>query len=119
MQNKKCRICGGELTQKIHESVQEFYCNICGYHVVTTYIDKIYSDDRDYTISIINGDFKDKRHIRFISTFCGVNFLIARDMLMGMGFIDIKGKAPYIRDIAIKAESVDLDYQINPKFPYS
>ena len=73
-----CKECKGKMNWKIEDSTQGWWCPVCGWSIVTTYIDDIDMDDTEYSLYIINMKEIDKEKIKLVAKIANVNFVIAK-----------------------------------------
>lgn len=113
-----CEKCKANMTQVIENSVQGWVCPICGWGVLTTYIRKNYADITEYSIYIKAVDEIDKEKIKLISKIAGVNYLIAREMLLKDNVCILKDRAPEVKAVIDRLEKSDIQFIITPEFNY-
>lgn len=113
-----CEKCKANMTKVIKDSIQGWACSNCGWSMLTTYIDKIYEDDTEYSIFIINVKNIDEDKIKLIAKICGVNFVVARQMLLKDNVCILKAKAPEVRAVIGQLEKYNIQFDICPRFNY-
>jgi hypothetical protein len=116
--NGKCEGCGGELEYRINGSVQGYFCERCGWAVVTTYIPEIDLDDTKYSVFACGGDYKKDAHVRAVSEVAGVNFLSARKLLQQERPTVFQGRARAVEKVRVVLAEAGLSCEISPSFPY-
>ena len=99
-------------------SVQGWLCPICGWGVVTTYIDEIYLDKTEYSIFIKNVTNINKDKIKLISKISGVNYIVAKQMLEKDSICILKSQAIDIKKAICELENADIPFEVTPEFNY-
>lgn len=99
-------------------SIQGWNCPICGYNLITTYIDEIYEDTEEYSIFLKKPSQIDVVKIKTISIVAGVNYIEARTMLSKSNICVFKGKAPQVKATCEKLKKAEILFDIIPKFKY-
>lgn len=100
------------------DSVQGWVCSNCGWNLMTTNIDEIYEDITEYSIYIKNVNEVNNEKIKSIARIAGVNFIVAREMLMKSQVCILKDKAPKIKDVIEELEKLAIQFEVIPKFKY-
>jgi len=113
-----CEKCKGEMNFSIKGSEQGWSCPVCGWGIVTTYIDEIDADMTEYSLCIRNVQEIDKEKIEFIAKIANVNFIIARQMLQEKEVCILKAKALEIKAAIVKLQELNIDYNVSPMFKY-
>lgn len=113
-----CEKCKAEMAAVRTTGVQGWLCPICGWEILTTYIDEIYLDQTEYSIWIKHVTNINKDIIRIISKIAGVNYIEIRNMLEKDSVCILKAKAIEIKKAVNDLESADVPYEIIPKFKY-
>lgn len=113
-----CEKCKTNMIPVRGNSVQGWSCPVCGWGILTTYIDKIYQDMTEYSIctkSIANID-KDK--IKVVSQIAGVNYIVAKQMLEKEGICILKAKAIEIKKAICELENGNIPFEVISEFNY-
>lgn len=98
--------------------VRGWSCPVCGWGVLTTYIDQIYLDATEYSIWIKKVKNINLDKIRIISKIAGVNYIAAKQMLEKDSVCVLKAKATDIQKAIENLENADVPYEITPEFKY-
>ena len=94
-------------------------CQRCGYGLASTWIDPIYEDETDYTLTLLPGNAPEKTLLQAISKTCGCNFLEARKIIASSTPTPIATeKAPEMKRIIERFESCRDACCITPDCPY-
>ena len=102
----------------IEGATQGWRCPVCGWSIVTTYIDDINLDMTEYSLYIKNESEIDREKIKFVATTANVNYIIAKQMLEGKEVCILKAKAPRIKAVITKLQDLRISYIVNPVFKY-
>lgn len=113
-----CEKCKTDMNWFSEDSVQGWVCSNCGWNLITTNIDEIYEDITEYSVYIKNMNGVNNEKIKSIARIAGVNFIIARKMLMESHACISKGKAPKIKDVIRELEKLNIQFEVIPKFRY-
>lgn len=114
-----CEKCMQEMIWSVEGSTQGWRCPMCGWNIITTYIDEIDADTTEYSLYIRCLSEVDTEKIKFVATIANVNFVIAKRMLEEKKEICIlKGRAPKIKSAIVKLQVLNIDYDVNPSFGY-
>lgn len=113
-----CEKCKGEMNWSIEGATQGWRCPVCGWNIITTYIDEINADETEYSLYIRNVQEIDKEKVKFIAKTANVNFIIAKQMLQEREVCILKAKAPEIKSIIVKLQELNIDFNVSPMFKY-
>ena len=113
-----CEKCKEKMNWFIDGCIQGWVCPLCGWDIVTTYIDDIYIDETDYSLYIKKESEISIEKIKLVSRISGVNFIIARQMLEKEDNCILKAKAPKIKEAIVKLQALNIEYFVNPSFDY-
>jgi len=113
-----CEKCGSEMVIKRQGSTQGLYCTNCDWAVVTTYVPDIVKDSTVYEVQLTKADFGNKQHLKVLADVLNVNLLQARNIAKESSGVIFKGAAVDVDEVKKKLESVDIEYEIAPDFPY-
>ena len=111
-----CEKCKTNMIHVRENSVQGWSCPICGWGILTTYIDKIHQDMTEYSIYIKSVTNIDVDKIKVISRIVGVNFLVAKQMLEKEGVCILKAKAMDIKKAICELENANIPFEVTPKW---
>lgn len=118
-ESENCQKCGQKAVRRIAGSCQGYFCESCNeWLFVTTYIEPIKADIKDYKIILQKGDFSNKEQIKLISTVSGINFLQARELLKNEGVKIFEGQAVEVREFSQQLKRLKIEHEIVPDFPY-
>lgn len=81
-------------------------------------IDKINTDETEYSLYIKNVTEIDTEKIKFVAKTTNVNSVIAKQMLEKKEVCILKAKAPKIKAVIAKLQELDIDFDVNPSFKY-
>lgn len=113
-----CEKCGSEMEIQLKGSCLGVVCPNCGWGIASTYIDPLRADWTDYTIRL-NADGKASVDaIKAVSKLSGCNYLKAKDVIENTGGAILSGKATEIADAKNLLDSLGLNYETTPPFPY-
>ena len=90
-----CEKCKTNMIYIRENSVQGWSCPVCGWEILTTYIDKMLQDMTEYSVCIKNIANIDKDKIKVISQIAGV-----------------------IKKAICKLENVNIPFEVTPEFGY-
>ena len=115
-----CEECMGKMTRFIdaEHGTQGWRCAVCGWSVVTTYIEDIYCDATEYSLYIKNVSEIDIEKIRLVAKFAHVNFLTAKELLEKEEVCILKAQAPEMKDAVSKLQDQDIEFYVDPLFKY-
>lgn len=113
-----CEKCKINMIYVYENSVQGWLCPVCGWEILTTYIDKIHQDMTEYSICIKDVANIDKDKIKVISQIAGVNYIVAKQMLQEEGICILKAKAIDIKKAICELENVNIPFEVTPEFNY-
>ena len=82
-----CEKCKGKMNWSIEGATQGWRCPMCGWNIITTYIEDIDRDETEYSLYIKNVTEVDAEKIKFVAKTANVNFVIAKQMLEKRGSI--------------------------------
>ena len=114
----QCEKCNANMVYVCEKSIQGWSCPICGWGTLTTYIDKIYQDITEYSIYIKNDINIDKNKIKVISKITGVNYIVARQMLVKGNVCILKAKAIDIKAAISELKNENIPFEVTPEFNY-
>lgn len=113
-----CEKCKANMNWFSEGSVQGWMCSNCGWNLMTTNIDEIYEDTVEYSIYIKNINEINNEKIKSIARITGVNFIIAKKMLMESHVCILKDKASKVKNVIQELEKSEIQFEIIPKFKY-
>ncbi|MGM9979051.1 MAG: hypothetical protein ACI33J_09660 [Clostridium sp.] len=113
-----CEKCGMNMIRINEDSVQGWSCMKCGWNLITTNIDKIDADTTKYSIYIKATTEINKEKIKLIAKIEGVNYLIAKKMLMKDSICILEGKAQEVKKAIDKLSKSKIQLEVKPKFNY-
>lgn len=113
-----CEKCQSKMSWFTEDSVQGWKCLNCGWNLITTKIDMICGDVTEYSIYIKKANEINKEKIKCIARTAGVNFIVARKMLMENHVCILKDKAPKVRNVIKELEKWKIPFEVIPKFKY-
>lgn len=113
-----CEKCKGKMNWSIEGATQGWRCPICGWNIITTYIEDIDRDETEYSLYIKNVTEVDAEKIKIVAKTANVNFVIAKQMLEKREACILKAKAPKIKPVITKLQELGIDFNVNPSFNY-
>lgn len=113
-----CEKCKEKMKWSIEGATQGWRCPVCGWNIITTYIDEINADETEYSLYIEKVTEVDAEKIKFVAKTANVNFAIAKQMLEKKETCILKAKAPKIKAVIAKLQELDIDFSVNPSFKY-
>lgn len=102
----------------IEGATQGWRCPVCGWNIITTYIEEINTDETEYSLYIKKVTEIDAEKIKFVAKTANVNFVIAKQMLEKKEACILKAKAPKIKSVIAKLQELNIDFSVNPSFKY-
>ena len=102
----------------VEGATQGWRCPVCGWNIITTYIEDIDSDETEYSLYIKNVTEVDAEKIKFIAKTANVNFVIAKKMLEKKEACILKAKAPKIKTVIVKLQELGINFKVTPSFYY-
>jgi len=113
-----CKKCESKMNWSIKDSTQGWSCPVCGWNIITTYIDDISLDMTEYSLYIKNVLEIDKEKIKFVAKTANVNYIIAKKMLEEKEVCILKAKALEIKETIDKLQELKIEFSISPLFKY-
>lgn len=113
-----CEKCKTNMIRVCEDSVQGWSCPVCGWGILTTYIDKIHQDMTEYSIYVKSIANIDKNKIKVISQIAEVNYITAKQMLEKENICILKAKALDIKKAIYELENVNIPFEVIPEFNY-
>lgn len=113
-----CEKCKTNMIRVCENSVQGWSCPVCGWGMLTTYIDEMHQDMTEYSIYTKRVANIDKDKIKVISQIAGVNYIVAKKMLEKEDICILKAKAIDIKKAISELENVNIPFEITPEFSY-
>lgn len=113
-----CEKCKHQMVYQRKNSVQGWSCPICGWSILTTYIDEIYQDTTEYSLYIKNESEIDREKIKFVAKIANVNFIFAKQMLEGKEVCILRAKAPKIKEAIAELQKLRIAFNVSPLFKY-
>lgn len=112
-----CPKCGAEMNAMYEKPALNLTCPKCGCKIATTKWEDIDLDDNDYEIILKRIANPSLEQIKFVSSFTGQNFINSKKILLEGGQL-LKAKAVEIKAKVDSLDRANVDYYIQPKFPY-
>ena len=113
-----CEKCKEKMNWSIEGATQGWRCPMCGWNIITTYIEDIDSDETEYSLCIKNVTEVNAEKIKFVAKTANVNFVIAKQMLEEREAYILKAKAPKIKTIIVKLQELGIEFNVTPSFDY-
>lgn len=113
-----CEKCKEKMNCSIEDATQGWRCPVCGWNIITTYIEEINTDETEYSLYIKKVTEIDAEKIKFVAKTTNVNFVIAKQMLEKKEACILKAKAPKIKSVIAKLQELNIDFSVNPSFKY-
>lgn len=113
-----CEKCKGKMNWSIEGATQGWRCPVCGWNIITTYIEEINTDETEYSLYIKKVTEIDAEKIKFVAKTANVNFVIAKQMLEKKEACILKAKASKIKSVIAKLQELNIDFSVNPSFKY-
>lgn len=113
-----CEKCKGKMNWISEGSTQGYRCPVCGWNIITTYIEDINSDKTEYSLYIKNVTEVDIEKIKFVAKTTNVNFLIAKRILERREACILKAQTPKIRIVIERLQELQIDFYVEPSFDY-
>lgn len=114
----RCEKCNENMNWFFEGSIQGWLCSGCGWNLVTTYIDVIYNDTTEYSVYIKEVTEINKEKIKLIAKIAGVNFVIAKQMLIKNNACILKAKAVEVKNAIEKLREAKIQFEVSPVFKY-
>lgn len=112
-----CEKCNENMNWFFEGSIQGWLCPGCGWNLVTTYIDVI-NDRTEYSVYIKAVTEINKEKIKLIAKIAGVNFVIAKQMLIKNNACILKAKAVEVKNAIEKLREAKIQFEVSPVFKY-
>lgn len=113
-----CEKCMQEMIWSVEGSTQGWKCPMCGWNIITTFIDEINVDETEYSLYIRRVPEIDAEKIKSVAQIANVNFVTAKRMLEDNEICIMKAKAPKIQEAIVKLQELNIDYIVSPSFNY-
>lgn len=113
-----CEKCKEKMNWSIEGATQGWRCPVCGWNIITTYIEEINTDETEYSLYIKKVTEIDAEKIKFVAKTANVNFVIAKQMIEKKEACILKAKAPKIKSVIAKLQELNIDFSVNPSFKY-
>lgn len=113
-----CEKCKEKMNWSIEGATQGWRCPVCGWNILTTYIDEINTDETEYSLYIKKVTEIDAEKIKFVAKTANVNFVIAKQMIEKKEACILKAKASNIKSVIAKLQELNIDFSVNPSFKY-
>lgn len=110
-----CEKCKTQMIYVRENSVQGWTCPVCGWEILTTFIDQIHQDMTEYSICTKRITNIDQDKIKVISKISGVNYIVAKQMLEKEGICILKAKAIDIQKAICELENVNIPFEVTPE----
>ena len=107
-----------KMNWSIEGATQGWRCPVCGWNIITTYIEEINTDETEHSLYIKKVTEIDAEKIKFVAKTANVNFVIAKQMLEKKEACILKEKAPKIKSVIAKLQELNIDFSVNPSFKY-
>lgn len=114
----RCPECGAVLDVVVKGSSYVINCNNCGYSVATTYMDPIYEDQQEYTVTINAGNTVNKDNAMIMGGLLNSTLQQIAEYFKTAPHILFKGDAPRVKELRDKLEKGKIQYTISPEFDY-
>lgn len=114
-----CDKCGREMVYKKVSSTQGWFCEFCGWNVVTSFSDPIDEDIEIYEVFNFGNNKKALQEIKCISKITGENFIKCKELLSSNGQLLYKGNAKSVKVVLQKLKKNNIRFNVIPYFPYS
>ena len=112
-----CPRCGAIMTATYEKPALNLSCPKCDCKIATTKWEEIDLDDTNYEIVLKATKNPDIDVIRVISKITGLNYIKAKLLATNGGTL-LKAKAIDIKTYQEALEEADIQFEINPSFPY-
>lgn len=113
-----CEKCKEKMNWSIEGATQGWRCPVCGWNILTTYIDEINTDETEYSLYIKKVTETDAEKIKFVAKIANVNYVIAKQMLEKKESCILKAKAFKIKSVIAKLQELNIDFSVKPSFKY-
>lgn len=113
-----CEKCKMKMNWIIEGATQGWQCPVCGWNIITTYIDNLSLDITEYSIYIKNVVDIDKEKIKLISKIAGVNYVVAKQMIEKGNICVLKAKAIEVKEAIDELKSANIPFHVTPAFNY-
>lgn len=108
-----CDKCGAIMRLKTIGLSLEWICTNCNNAIVTTNVDLLNEINKLYTLQMINGDYQNIDHIKFLAQIKNVNYIQARNLLKEQKNIEIiLAKKDIVMDIISKMDKLNIEYHL-------
>jgi len=115
----KCDNCSSIMEWRVDGSSQGWYCNHCGWDVVTTYVPPIRLDETTYRV-FAQGDQEmrpPQNQLKLIARLLLANYLVAKEELSsGAEFLVFEGQAEEALDVVHSLDKAGIVRRVEPDF---
>ena len=102
----------------IEGATQGWRCPMCGWNIITTYIEDIDRDETEYSLYIKNVTEVDVEKIKFVAKTANVNFVIENQIIEKREVFILKANSNKIKTLITKLQELGIDFNVNPSFNY-
>lgn len=119
MEKVICDKCEHEMRYKKEGSSHGWFCDYCGWNVVTSFMEPIYEDVEIYYVFNDGVSKESMQMIKCIAQITGENFIMSKELLSKKGSVLYKGDAKSVKSILHKLTQNEIQFKVIPEFPYS
>jgi large subunit ribosomal protein L7/L12 len=113
-----CKKCGAEMRfEKDGHSIC-WICDRCGNASATTYFEPYEIDSTVYHILLSSPVKTTIDKLKLISEIANCNYIEAKKLIESAPLTIFSGKAIEVKPVKEKLEKADIDFNIEPEFPY-
>lgn len=113
----KCKKCNAEMVYFKDGNSCGWNCPKCGNGFVTSFIDDLQADESIYTIILKGNESETVENLKVISKIASISILEAKKLGSSGGML-FKGKAVDVKDKIILLDQHEINYDVDPEFPY-
>jgi large subunit ribosomal protein L7/L12 len=112
-----CEKCGAEMKPLSDIYPVGMTCPNCGWGWATTYIDPINLDEINYHVILVSSD-NSLSNIKMVSETANCNYVEAKKLINNVPVEVFHGQAVEVKTIKENFEKADINFRIEPEFPY-
>ena len=113
-----CENCGAEMRFRQDGHSICWVCDNCGEAVASTYFEPYETDLTEYHVLLVSQFKAPSSILKLISEIANCNYLKAKKMIENAPVEIFCGKAIDVKAVKEKLEATNIDFKIDPEFPY-
>lgn len=114
-----CEKCFAKMNRIRELSVQGWLCPNCGWNILTTFLDDIFTDVTEYTVDLKVDEKIDLDKVRVVSKVSGISYALAREYLKDGKACIFHGKAVDVQKVVSDLLKCEVLFEVTPPFEYT